>query len=56
MKEKEQTNSQEQRAGKILSEEAMRQAIQSLLDGEEPLDTDPFEWELKDIPERFKKN
>ena len=56
MKEAGHTDSQEQKAGKILSEEEMRKAIQLLLDGEGRLDTDPFQGNLpKKMPDRFRK-
>lgn len=56
MKEAGHTDSQEQKAGKILSEEEMCKAIQLLLDGEERLDTEPFQGNLpKKMPDRFRK-
>lgn len=54
MKESKQSGSKERKAGKILEE--MRKAIQMLKGKEDSLDTDPFKWELKDIPGRFRKN
>ena len=56
MKESKQSGSKERKAGKILLEEEMRKAIQMLKGKEDSLDTDPFKWELKDIPGRFRKN
>ena len=48
---------QEKKQEKILSEDALREAIQSLKGKPLPTDTeDPFSWDMKPLPNLFGKN
>ncbi|MCB5856817.1 hypothetical protein LIR37_20985 [Flavonifractor plautii] len=48
---------QEKKAGKILSEDAWRKAIQSMKAGKSPADSDPFKGNMPKggVPDRFKR-
>ena len=48
---------QEEKQGEILSEAALREAIQSLKGKPQPADTeDPFSWDMKPLPGIFGKH